>query len=140
MRGTLGERLKALRKNKGLSQTELATVLSMANSTLSQYENARRTPGDDVKIRIAEYFDTTVDYLVGRAPSSLRDQYGLTGSVDEMVEQMYKNPKLKILFDRSAELTEEGVDAVLQIVEMMTKERDDFSSVRRTDELEKELP
>lgn len=62
----LGERIKELRIKKELSQTELATFLNIARSTLSQYESNQRTPSDEIKLKLAEYFDVSVDFLLGK--------------------------------------------------------------------------
>lgn len=62
----IGERVKLLRENANLTQIELAKVLKISNSTLSQYENGVRVPSDDIKIEIANYFDVSIDYLLGR--------------------------------------------------------------------------
>ncbi len=61
----LGERIKYLRKNAHLNQRELAELLKISHSTLSLYESGQRTPNDSVKIKIADFFNVSVDYLVG---------------------------------------------------------------------------
>ena len=50
-----------------MSQQRLAIELSMAQNTISRYENGERQPGIDELIRIADYFDVSVDYLLGRS-------------------------------------------------------------------------
>lgn len=62
----IGPRIKSLREKKKLAQFELAAILKVSNSTLSQYETGARTPSDDMKIAIANYFDVSIDYLLGR--------------------------------------------------------------------------
>ncbi len=66
----LGIRLKNLRESKDLTQLKLSKILNISNSTLSQYEAGNRSPGDDIKKKIADYFSVTVDYLLGRTDSS----------------------------------------------------------------------
>ena len=66
MNNNLGKRIKFLREQKELSQLELAKILNISNSTLSQYEAGNRVPGDDIKNKIADYFNVSVDYLLGR--------------------------------------------------------------------------
>ena len=61
----LGDRIKALRIEFGANQKELAEKLNISNSTLSQYENGQRIPGDELKIKMASMFNVTVDYLLG---------------------------------------------------------------------------
>ena len=59
-------RLKELRKKKGMSQLRLATDLNTTQNTISRYETGEREPGIDELIKIADYFNVSVDYLVGR--------------------------------------------------------------------------
>ncbi|MBE6921255.1 MAG: helix-turn-helix transcriptional regulator [Ruminococcaceae bacterium] len=59
-------RLKELRKKKGISQLRLATDLNTTQNTISRYETGEREPGIDELVKIADYFNVSVDYLIGR--------------------------------------------------------------------------
>lgn len=59
-------RLKELRKKKGISQLRLATELNTTQNTISRYETGEREPGIAELIKIADYFNVSVDYLIGR--------------------------------------------------------------------------
>jgi len=59
-------RLRGLRKNKGISQLKLAMDLNTTQNTISRYETGEREPGIDELIKIADYFNVSVDYLIGR--------------------------------------------------------------------------
>ena len=59
-------RLKKLRKSKKISQLKLAMDLNMNQNTISRYETGEREPGINELIKIADYFDISIDYLVGR--------------------------------------------------------------------------
>ena len=59
-------RLNELRKKKGISQLRLATDLNTTQNTISRYETGEREPGIDELIKIADYFNVSVDYLIGR--------------------------------------------------------------------------
>jgi transcriptional regulator with XRE-family HTH domain len=61
-----GKRLRQLRKEKGLTQAELAKLLSIGESTVSFYESGKRQPDYETLIRLAEVFNVSVDYLLGR--------------------------------------------------------------------------
>ena len=61
----IGERLKKLRKNKGITQIELAEILGVQKSTVSLYETGKSDPSDEVKIRIAKYFKVSLDFFIG---------------------------------------------------------------------------
>lgn len=59
-------RLKELRKKKGVSQLRMATDLNTTQNTISRYETGEREPGIDELIKIADYFNVSVDFLIGR--------------------------------------------------------------------------
>lgn len=63
-----GEILADLRRDKGLQQKELGKELHIAGSTISSYERGINLPNADRIIQIANYFDVTTDYLLGRTP------------------------------------------------------------------------
>jgi transcriptional regulator with XRE-family HTH domain len=64
-----GQRLKQLREEKGLKQAEIATKLGISMQSISAYESVRE-PSYNVLSKLADEFDVTADYLIGR--SSLR--------------------------------------------------------------------
>ena len=59
-------RLKEIRKKKGISQLKLAMDLNMNQNTVSRYETGEREPGINELIKIADYFNVSVDYLLER--------------------------------------------------------------------------
>jgi len=61
----IGERLLDLRKEAGLTQDDLAAILSVNKHSISSYERNKNEPPDEIKIQIAEYFGVSVDYLLG---------------------------------------------------------------------------
>ena len=63
---TFGERLKELRQEKNMFATQLAKILEVESATISNWEKDIRTPKKDMLIKIADYFDCSLDYLVGR--------------------------------------------------------------------------
>ena len=61
----IGQRLRDLRIQKGLTQQQLADLLHLAKHNISAYERNFNEPPDAIKIAIALYFDVSVDYLLG---------------------------------------------------------------------------
>ena len=59
-------RLKALRKSRNISQLKLALDLNMNQNTISRYENREREADYETLVRFADYFDVSLDYLLGR--------------------------------------------------------------------------
>lgn len=63
---TLAERIKTLRKNAGLTQQEFGSYFGVAKNTICQYESGRSAPSDETKIAIANHFNVSMDYLMGK--------------------------------------------------------------------------
>lgn len=59
------ERLTRLREDRDLQQKQLAKILNVSNSCISQYESGESMPGYDIMLRISQYFGVSVDYLLG---------------------------------------------------------------------------
>ncbi|MBQ8767237.1 MAG: helix-turn-helix transcriptional regulator [Clostridia bacterium] len=67
-------RLRALRKERGISQVKLAMDLNLSQNTISRYETEIREADYKTLILIADYFDVSIDYLLERTdnPTFLR--------------------------------------------------------------------
>lgn len=59
-------RIKQLRESRGLNMREASRILNMPYTTYVNYEKGLREPTSEILIQLADYFETTVDYLVGR--------------------------------------------------------------------------
>lgn len=65
-------KLKELRKAKGISQLKLAMDLGMNQNSISRYENGERQADYETLIKFADYFDVSIDYLLGRTENPKR--------------------------------------------------------------------
>ncbi len=61
------ERLQELREDRGISRKDLAAKLNITVSALGMYEQGRREPNMEMLIKLADYFDVSLDFLVGRS-------------------------------------------------------------------------
>lgn len=66
MRYILAKRLKQCRKEKGMTQNQVAIYCDITEKTYQNYELRTREPKLEILIKIAELFDVSLDYLVGR--------------------------------------------------------------------------
>ncbi|MCJ7854804.1 helix-turn-helix domain-containing protein [Lachnospiraceae bacterium NSJ-143] len=66
MKDTLAKRLKQCRKDKGYTQNEVAVYCNITEKTYQNYELMSREPKLEILIKIADVFDVSLDYLVGR--------------------------------------------------------------------------
>lgn len=66
-----GELLAELRLDRRLTQKELANILYVSDGTISNYENGVHLPDVEKLVSIADFFDVSTDYLLGRCSSPL---------------------------------------------------------------------
>lgn len=66
MREILARRLKQCRMEKGLTQREVAIYCDLTEKAYQNYELTTREPKLEILLRIADFFDVSIDYLVGR--------------------------------------------------------------------------
>ncbi|WP_296113022.1 helix-turn-helix transcriptional regulator [uncultured Anaerococcus sp.] len=59
----LGNKLKRLRIDAGLSRKQLADMFGLTVSAVGMYEQGRRTPSDDIKVKYSMMFDKSIDEL-----------------------------------------------------------------------------
>ena len=89
MATVFSNRITSLRKERGLSQKEVAMSLGVSQALLSHYEKGVRECGLEFVVRCAEYFGVTTDYLLGKEDSkygtynALLGEYGKTLYEDE---------------------------------------------------------
>ena len=63
----LGTRIKLLREELGLKQEDLAKKLSVSPSAIGMYERNLREPNNELILKIANFFNVSVDYLLGKS-------------------------------------------------------------------------
>ena len=82
--------LKELRKEKGISQKQLADVVCVSQQSINKYENHNIEPDINTLVRIADYFDTSVDYLIGHSEIRRRiepvNSYDLNEEESKLIE------------------------------------------------------
>lgn len=66
MRNILAKRLRERRKEKGLTQCQVAIYCDITEKAYQNYELMAREPKLEILIKIADLFDVSLDYLVGR--------------------------------------------------------------------------
>lgn len=93
-------RIKELRKKNHLTLKDMGSKLNMLDSTLSQYENEKRTPNEETWQVLANFFNVSVDYLKGYGYSKdyiyklLDDAYKEPYTKDYEIEPPFTNPVL----------------------------------------------
>lgn len=89
---SFGERLKKLREEKDLTQTQLAEILNIPNQSISNYERDYRKPDYETLSIIADYFNVSTDYLIKGNTSKNQDGnlhfFDFTGLNEKEIEDI----------------------------------------------------
>ncbi len=72
--------LKHLREESGVTQKQLADAIGVSQQSINKYENHKIEPDINTMIRISNYFNTSVDYLIGN--TTIRRRIEITHSFD----------------------------------------------------------
>lgn len=83
------QNLKLLRQKRGISQQKLADALGMSQQSINHYENHKIEPDITTLIKIADFFETSVDYVIGHTDISRRieptDAYSLNAEEGNVI-------------------------------------------------------
>ncbi|KST96264.1 helix-turn-helix domain-containing protein [Lactococcus lactis] len=71
------EQLKTLRKKNSLTQKELAEKVGVKQNSYANWENGNREPNIEMLVRIADYFDVSLDYLLGGKMKNITEEFSL---------------------------------------------------------------
>lgn len=143
-----GNRLTQLRKSHKMSQYDLADKLSFSRGQIANYEQGQRQPDYDTLQKLADFFDVSTDYLLGRTedPSPTRPldveastTYNIAGKDINLTEEeldvlteMKKHPKFAAMFHDLATNPEKKVKTLIKMWEVIKAdleeddERDDI--------------
>ena len=81
----LNENIKRLRMARGLNQVEFARVMGVSKQCVSNWENDNVMPSIEMLIKIADFFNVTTDYILGRSERTYID---VTGLSDEQISHI----------------------------------------------------
>lgn len=106
------EALRQLRKSKGVTMKDVGAAIGVSEATVSLYERGLRSPSYEVLLKLGEYFDVSVDYLLNGADSPAisemdDDSHSLAKAQQALVKAIEQNSDLPskericILFDVS---------------------------------------
>lgn len=104
--------LKKLRTEAGISQKQLADVVSVSQQSINKYENHNIEPDIDTMMRMADYFHTSVDYLIGHSEIRRKIEY---------VHSYDLNEKEADLIDQYRNLTCKQQDSIHMLLELFNE-------------------
>lgn len=124
---TMGERIKALRKEYGMTQLALANALGITKGTVSTWENNSRTPGFETLSKLSDIFQRSIEYIMGKSDDAtplvrdenVMDELALSQVEDDLTEYALKYARLD-------QFGREAVEAII---------RAEYNRCRNQDEL-----
>ncbi|ULC57926.1 helix-turn-helix domain-containing protein [Flaviramulus sp. BrNp1-15] len=102
---SFGKRISILRKELGLSQTDLANQLNTSVSVVSRYELDKMTPSVDTAKKLAQLLKTSVGYLLGENDDA----------------ELFKNPEMLKRFQDISEFNDEDRKYILYTLDALIK-------------------
>lgn len=112
------DKLKLLRKEQNLTQEELAKVLNYTRTAVSGYESGRNEPSYDVLKTLSEYFDVSIDYLLGKTEDRKSDKL-ISQEKKEILERLKNIPIKYIDIAEIASKKDINPDALLKMIEIL---------------------
>ncbi|MED4936290.1 helix-turn-helix transcriptional regulator [Heyndrickxia coagulans] len=131
---TLGSRLRDLREKRKLTQKELAEKLNIPNQNISNYERDFRQPDYETLQMLADFFDVTTDYLIGRSnkpndlpPLTEKDEKDIAKKMESILEEMDSDTALAFdgepMDEETRELVRAAIESNLRLAKQIAKKK-----------------
>lgn len=121
--GQFALNLKRIRKEKKITQEELAKRIGVSRSAIGMYESGAREPDYETLEALADVFNIRMDDLAGSsAHPTFKGAPIYASEFDQLRERLHKSPGLRMLLSASDGLTEEDYAILAQMAERMNRE------------------
>lgn len=105
-----------LRTKRGISQSKLATELNLSSGLIGMYESGKRMPSVEAQEAIADYFNVSLDYLMGRDSKSL---YYIEPKYMEVIQKLSENEDNRLLLEYIRRADNEQLSIITDLVKRM---------------------
>ncbi len=119
----LNQTLKELRKKNKITQEQLAQIIGVERSSIGKYESPTKPviPSSDILMRMAEYFNVSIDYLMGRENETLqpekkqtKEEKDIEKIIDNAINSLSGTDGL--MFDGEVPATEEEIEQLKNLM------------------------
>ena len=116
----VGQRLRALRESMKLSQTKAGEMFDVLQSSMNRYESGESSPSFETLVKMADYYDVSLDYLFGRTD----DPHGMYYDCRPKIEISHPEMKrfIEMCFDPSSPMNERLKETLLRMMEETANE------------------
>lgn len=121
--------IKDLRKKAGLSQKEFADLFNVHQTAVSQWETGKTTPDKETLIKISDYFNISVDSLLGKTdiknprPKNEEELINNDPKLTEYLEELRNRPEMRMMFSLAKSATKEDVEKAVKIIEAFLSDK-----------------
>lgn len=133
-----GEILKKLRLRKNLTQKSVAEKIGVKNNTLSSYESGKRQPDFDTLSKLAELYDVSTDYILGREKKQIEMPSGMYFTSDKAYKEALSDKDKKDIA-KELEGILEGLDSEQGFAAFDGEPLDDATKMVLRDSLERSM-
>ncbi|ATW84542.1 helix-turn-helix transcriptional regulator [Weizmannia coagulans] len=127
----LAKRLRQARKNKKLTQEQLAHLVKTTKGTISNYENEYSTPSNEMLKDLAKALDVTTDYLLGRSSDlpklTEKDEKDIAKKMESILEEMDSDTALAFdgepMDEETRELVRAAIESNLRLTKQIAKKK-----------------
>ncbi|KNY24769.1 helix-turn-helix domain-containing protein [Pseudobacteroides cellulosolvens] len=124
------ERIRILRKEKGLSQNRLGVEMNIPRTTISSWEYDNRSPDLFTAIKLAEFFKVSLDYIAGlsdtRNPEDLKkitaailNGFDSDANLRESINKLLISTELKKLLMQVQDYPEDKIRKIIQVLKII---------------------
>lgn len=110
----LGERIRKLRREKKLTQDQLAELVNANRVTIANYELGKYMPSIEALEKLADALDVSPDVITGRA-----ERPGQEDDLFELRERLRREPELRTLYDSIKKATPEHIRAATAFFKLL---------------------
>lgn len=129
---TFGDRLRELRTERQITGEKFGELFSVTKTAVSYWENGKSFPGEETVSKIADFFNVTTDYLLGK--SDIRNPYETEEKITQSVEddpellkfweELREREDLQLLFKQVRPLSPKGIKQIIKIIKAIEDEED----------------
>lgn len=112
------KRLMALIEQKGITKNKMLSDLNLGKNSFVNWDNRGTIPGGETLASIAEYFDVSVDYLLGNTDTK-KPAVNADDELNEYLEELKNRSEMRMLFSLAKGATKKDVEAAVKIIEAL---------------------
>ena len=114
-------RFNELLKEHNVTAYQVGKATGISTSTLSEWKNGKYTPKMDKVQKIAEYFNVSVDYLLGNEEKTSPAAVAEDNELNKYLEELKNRKEMRMLFKLASGATKEDVEKAVAIIEALSR-------------------